>query len=90
MKTFHYTVRGRVQGVFFRFHTKDTADRLAIKGTVKNLSTGEVEVYAQGNPEALEEFENFLSNGPSLSSVEQVSKEETEAGIVYPDFKIIH
>jgi acylphosphatase len=86
---FHYTVRGMVQGVFFRYYTKEMADKLAIKGTVKNLANGDVEVFAQGDPAVMNQFETFLNHGSPSSSVKQVVKEEIETFSAFPDFEII-
>ena len=90
MKTYHFIISGRVQGVFFRYYTKDTADKFSIKGTVQNLYNGDVEVYAQGNPEAIDKLETFLHSGPPSAYVKTVIKNEMEAENIFPDFKIIH
>lgn len=45
---FHIIVTGRVQGVFFRAKTKDHADNLKLKGYVRNLSNGSVEICVIG------------------------------------------
>jgi acylphosphatase len=82
MKTYHYIVKGRVQGVSFRYYTQRAAYRLGVTGTVKNLYNGDVEVYAQGEPLSINEFEAFLNRGPAPARVLQVFKEE------YPDFEI--
>jgi acylphosphatase len=52
----HAIVHGYVQGVGFRYITRDIASRLGVKGNVKNLSDGTVEIYAQGSKEKLNEF----------------------------------
>lgn len=88
MKTYHYIVKGRVQGVAFRYYTQKTALRLGVTGTVKNLYTGDVEVYAQGDPEAIQTFEAFLDRGPISARVERVIREELEGTHVYPDFDV--
>jgi len=88
MKTNHYIIVGRVQGVFFRYSTKETAIRCSVKGTVKNLSNYNVEVYAQGGN--IEEFEKFLAIGPDIARVDDVIKKEIEQEIIFADFSIIH
>ena len=45
----HIFVSGLVQGVFFRYFTKKTADKLNLKGWVKNLDDGRVEILAEGD-----------------------------------------
>lgn len=62
-------VSGRVQGVWFRASTKEEADKLEIKGWVRNLSDGRVEVLACGDVEQLEQFYEWLQQGPPLAEV---------------------
>ncbi|MCP4216810.1 MAG: acylphosphatase [bacterium] len=89
MKTFHYIVRGRVQGVAFRYYTKKAADKLAVKGTVKNVYTGDVEVYARGDGDSIKKFEEFLNRGPVAARVDTVTKEETNTDDTFHNFDII-
>jgi acylphosphatase len=89
MKTKHYVVRGIVQGVFFRHHTREEATRLSIRGTVKNLPGGEVEVYAQGAPENLQKFEEFLHRGPATAHVTEVVSGETDTEQKFEKFEVI-
>jgi len=89
MKTYHYIVQGRVQGVNFRYYTQRTAYQLGVTGTVKNLYNGDVEVYAQGEEEVIKKFEDFLNRGPSSARVERVIRKEFEDKNAYPDFDVI-
>ncbi|RMD68062.1 MAG: acylphosphatase [Gammaproteobacteria bacterium] len=68
-------VSGRVQGVFFRAHTRDEARRLGLKGWVRNLPGGEVEVVACGDENQLEALRAWLWQGPPLARVEDVACE---------------
>ncbi len=88
MKTHHYIIKGIVQGVFFRQNTREAALKQDIKGTVKNLYNGDVEVYAQGAAENIAEFEKFLNTGPMLSRVDNVIKEELDLDEVFQGFYI--
>jgi acylphosphatase len=72
MQSLHCTVSGVVQGVNFRSWTRSQADNLNIKGWVRNLSDGRVEVLAQGSEDSLEELKKRLFNGPTMSRVEDV------------------
>lgn len=65
-------VRGRVQGVGFRFSTEGEADRLGLAGWVRNLPDGSVEVEAEGTPEAVAALVAWLHEGPVGSEVEGV------------------
>lgn len=89
MKTFHYIIAGRVQGVFFRYHTQRVANEHSIFGTVKNLSDGNVEVFAQGDEQNLEKFEQFLNKGPEISRVDKIIKKELDIEKKYHSFEII-
>ena len=76
-----YTVSGRVQGVGFRFFTRESARRENIHGWVRNLPDGRVEVLAEGEAESLGRFAHRLHVGPSGSRVEEVEvHEEVIAG----------
>ncbi|MEF8824295.1 MAG: acylphosphatase [Desulfohalobiaceae bacterium] len=75
MQSLQCTVSGVVQGVNFRSWTKSQAENLNIKGWVRNLSDGRVEVLAQGSEDSLEELKKRLFNGPTMSRVEDVQCE---------------
>ena len=90
MKTYYYIVQGRVQGVAFRYYTCQAARDYHITCTVKNLYNGDVEVYAQGNPDHIAQFEEFLHRGPRSAYVTQLLKEEREMNPVFNDFRVIY
>ncbi len=71
-----YLVRGRVQGVGFRWFVMREATRLNLKGYVRNLPDGSVEVCAQGIPGSLEALSAALANGPPGGRVAGVEKQE--------------
>src|SRR5262245_48449510 len=70
---FHAIVRGRVQGVGFRYFARQRAATTGVSGFVRNLPDGSVEVKAEGLPAALEKFEAELRRGPSFSEVADVA-----------------
>ena len=76
--TRRFLVRGRVQGVGFRYFVERQAARLAVSGWVRNTVDGSVEAVAAGSPEVLGEFEEVLRRGPQLSFVESVSVESAQ------------
>ena len=76
MAAFYARVKGLVQGVGFRYSTVREAQRLRIKGWVKNASNGDVEVWAEGPAEKLAVFLAWLGRGPQFSRVDNVYKEE--------------
>ena len=64
-----FTIKGRVQGVFFRDSTRRVAESLALVGHAINLSDGSVEVLACGEADALASLEKWLHEGPPQASV---------------------
>jgi acylphosphatase len=68
-------VRGIVQGVGFRYFTYREASSLGITGYVKNLSDGQVEVFAEGLREDLQVLLDRLQQGPGAGYVEEVDVE---------------
>lgn len=66
-------VEGRVQGVFFRASTRAEADRLGVVGSARNLEDGAVEVFAQGEPDAVAQLVGWLWQGSPLSRVNAVT-----------------
>jgi acylphosphatase len=71
-----FVIRGRVQGVGFRFYVEKQAQRLGLRGYAKNLSDGTVEVVAAGPVSAIEELVGHLHQGPRLAYVAGVHQEE--------------
>lgn len=63
-----------VQGVGFRWYVKRRAERLGLKGWVRNLPGGQVEVVAEGSEEALMELEEVLKKGPPAARVDRVER----------------
>ncbi len=72
MKTLHAIVSGRVQGVGFRFFVENRASSLGLKGWVRNLRGGKVEVLATGEEVPLNQFVASLREGPTFSRVDEV------------------
>ncbi|MEW5755074.1 MAG: acylphosphatase [Pseudomonadota bacterium] len=67
-----YIVSGRVQGVYYRASTQGEARRLGLRGYVRNLADGRVEVVACGGDAALRSLEHWLWKGPDLAAVTAV------------------
>ena len=69
---FHCIIKGKVQGVGFRYFTKEQADKLSLTGWVKNLADGSVEVLALGESGIIEIFKQKLQQGPPLGRVDAI------------------
>jgi acylphosphatase len=74
-----YSVRGQVQGVGFRYFVEQSATALGVRGWVRNVDDGSVEVYAVGTPAQLSELAGLLWKGPRWAVVRGV--EEAEAAL---------
>ncbi len=72
----HFLVRGRVQGVGFRWFVHREAAELGLHGRVRNNDQGEVEVIASGLPEALADLRAELHKGSRGSRVDAVIEHE--------------
>lgn len=75
-----FVVRGRVQGVGFRWFVEREAHVLGVSGWVRNNADGSVEVLAQGTRDQLLGLRSRLRHGPRAARVDDV--EESEAGAV--------
>lgn len=76
MKRYHVIVRGVVQGVGFRFFTRDLARRYGLGGYVRNRADGAVEVEVQGEGGTLSAFLKDLEIGPRSSHVTAMDVKE--------------
>lgn len=86
----HAYIKGRVQGVGFRYWVHTQAKKLGVTGWVRNLKDGRVEVEAAGTDDQLFELEQILWKGPTLSRVDDVKVTRTESERTFADFSITH
>jgi len=68
----HVFLSGRVQGVGFRAFTRKQASSLGIKGWVKNLADGRVEIKIEGDSSSVKQMVNRVKEGPSFARVEDI------------------
>jgi acylphosphatase len=78
IKCRRYVVRGRVQGVGFRFFVEREAHMLGISGWVRNNPDGSVEVLAMATPEQLTALRGRLRAGPRAARVDAVDESPAE------------
>jgi len=69
-------VRGRVQGVGYRYFAQHAATSLGLAGYVRNLDDGRVEVYAAGPEEKLSQLTGLLYRGPRWAEVRGVEEQQ--------------
>ena len=79
MRAHRYRVKGQVQGVGFRYFTCRVARSLAIKGWVRNLGNGDVEIHAEGDPASVSAFQSRIESGPPLARVNEIEVEPATA-----------
>jgi len=84
----HYLVRGRVQGVGYRYFVLEAASGLGVTGYVRNLPTREVEVHAEGEETKLELFKRELEQGPPMARVSEVIENDLPVSGSYSSFLI--
>jgi acylphosphatase len=88
MKAVRAVVGGRVQGVGFRYSTVDQANRHGVTGWVRNMPSGQVEVFAQGPDIDVNQFLAWLAVGPRLASVTGVEVVSAEPDTGVTTFRI--
>ncbi len=81
-------ISGLVQGVFFRKYIHEEAKKLKLKGHVRNLDSGEVEVVAEGETVAVDSMIAVCKKGAPHSNVKGVDLQDMNH-IGFDDFKIL-
>ena len=84
----HIIVKGKVQGVFFRKYAKQKATELGLSGWVKNTISGDVEMFAQGNKEAVIELLEWCRQGSPAANVEKVESRDAAADTNLSNFSV--
>ena len=84
----HMIVEGTVQGVFFRFHTREMAEKLGLKGWVKNRRDGSVEAVFEGDRKKVVQMIEWCHRGPSRASVTRVHQTWEDYRGEFADFSI--
>jgi acylphosphatase len=72
MKRVRILVEGRLQGMNFRYHTQQEANKLGLTGFVRNLSDGRIEIDAQGNDESIEKLLAWCQEGPQSDHLKSI------------------
>ena len=75
----HLMILGRVQGVFYRNWTTETARRLGLAGWVRNRMDGSVEAWVEGPEDAVAQFIALAHQGPPAANVARIDVENIEA-----------
>jgi len=89
-REYRIVVSGTVQGVFFRAKTKEHADRLGIKGTVRNLKSGQVEICVVGTEEEAKLLLAAMEKEPPPIEISLIEMTDSPAKHSCSDFRVIH
>ncbi len=84
----HVLVSGMVQGVFFRYHTRELAQRLGLRGWVRNMPDDRVEAVFEGEKEAVERMLEFCRRGPSGARVSDIETKWEQPGGEFSSFEV--
>lgn len=88
-KSVRLYITGTVQGVFFRGFIKENAERQNVKGFVRNLEDGRVEVFLEGDTDNVDKMVELCKKGPKHSQIRNVEiKAERFQG--FREFKVLH
>ena len=87
-KQLHIIVSGWVQGVGFRYFTQSRAVTLGIKGYVRNLRNGQVEIVAEGQESDLKSFIGYLRRWPPSARVADIKVTERPYSGNYRIFRV--
>lgn len=82
-------ISGTVQGVFFRNFCKENADKIGVKGFVRNLDNGDVEVVVEGDGQQVEKMISVCRKGPAHSQIRNVEVEGKKWQGEFDSFKIL-
>ena len=87
-KRIHIFVTGRVQGVFFRQSTKVMAIKNNVKGWVRNLDDGRVEIIGEGEIQDIENLIQWCKTGPANSRVDEFELSEENVTDEFENFEV--
>jgi acylphosphatase len=88
MVQYEITVKGRVQGVGYRYFAAQKANEMGITGWVKNSVDGSVIVVAQGIEEEIRTFTDYLYLGPARARVDNILMNKMQVVTVFNNFSI--
>jgi acylphosphatase len=84
----HVRVKGRVQGVGYRFFVQEAAETYGLKGWVRNVPGGDVESEVEGPKSAIMDFVKELRKGPPLARVDDMHLDWRPPTSRYTEFEI--
>ena len=88
MRAVRVVVRGRVQGVGYRWHVREAARRMAVTGWVRNCDDGSVELLVAGDPRAVDAVLEAVRSGPPAARVDDVEVVPAGDSVLPPTFSV--
>jgi len=88
-KSIRLYITGTVQGIFFRAFVKENAERYNVKGFVRNLEDGRIEIFLEGNAEDVNKMIELCRKGPKQAQIRKV-EEKPEKFQDFKAFKVLH
>ncbi len=82
-KAVKLTIDGTVQSMFFRQFVKEHADKYNVKGFIRTLESGKIEIFVEGNPDAVDPMVAICKRGPKYANIRSVQEKEER----FQDFK---
>ena len=88
-KSVRLYITGTVQGIFFRGFVKENAERHNVKGFVRNLEDGRIEIFLEGNADDVDKVMELCKKGPKHSMIRNI-EEKQEKYQDFKGFKVLH
>ena len=88
-KSIRLYINGTVQGVFYREFVKENAEKHNVKGFVRNLEDGRVEVFLEGDIDSVNKMIELCWKGPKHSQINRI-EEKSEKFQDFKTFKVLH
>ncbi len=89
MKHLNITIKGRVQGVGFRYSALQKAREMDINGFIRNTSGGDVYMEIEGDHDQVDQFLSWCYQGPPMAHIQKVDYQESDFE-GFRDFRILH
>jgi len=88
-KSIRLYISGIVQGIFFRGFVKENAEKYNVKGFIRNLEDGRVEIFLEGDVNDVNKMIEICKTGPKHSQIKNVEEKE-ERFQDFKTFKVLH
>ncbi len=88
-KSIRLYISGTVQGIFYRQFIKENAERFNVKGFVRNLEDGRVEIFLEGSTDNVNKMKDLCTKGPKHSEIRLIEEKE-EKFQDFKTFKVLH